>query len=213
MSEAYYLAGCVAASPSEAIQATLAAARARSSWIEEVLFLSGKRNLALPDLPANLPVSAWVNQPGLDGFVLQTASRMLASVERRQILIVQQGRLRSVAILLVGPQAIGVYNLTPLAQIHPGWTLAGTAEPWQAVTAALDAAEVDRSKIRWLSSGLPAEVAKACFPSSRPVPHAPPGLCFTLQAAVRSLKSSAPLAALVDVPPGQPIRILLVEKL
>jgi hypothetical protein len=213
MSEAYYLAGCVAASPSEAIQTTLAAARARPSWIEEVLFLSGKRDPALPDLPANGPVSAWTNQPGLDGFVLQTACRMLASTERRQILLVQQGRSRSVAILLVGPQAIGVYNLVPLAQIHPGWTLSGTVEPGQAVTAALDAAEVDRSKVRWLASGLPVDVAKACFPSARPVPHAPPGLCFTLQAAVRSLKSSTPLAALVDAPSGQPMRILLIEKL
>ena len=213
MSESYYCSGAVAASPGEAILAALAAGRAKATGIDEIIFLCARRAQPPPELPSGAPLSCWANQPGLDGALLQHACRLLASGERRQVLIVQQARARSAAVLLVGPAAIGIYNLVPAAQVHPGWTLPASLQPGAAAAAALDTAGVERAGIHWLAAGLTKEEMQACFPSARLTPRTPTGVIFKLNATARALKAKSPLACIIDAPEGQAVRVILVEKI
>lgn len=219
MSEAYFLSGSAAATPGEAIQAACNAVHARPAWVDEVYHLSARAApaiigaLTLQDVPSGVPISAWANQPGLDGFILQAACRQLVAAERRLILVVQQSRARSVAVLLVNPQAVGAYNLAPQAQVHPGRVLPATSQPLDVASAALVAAQMENTGLNWLAGDLTSGGYQEAFPAARLVARTPAGLFFQLQAAVRSLKKAAPLALLVSGPIQQALRCFLLERL
>lgn len=213
MTEAYYLSGTIASNPAEAIQSALDAVHARLNWVEEVFWLGSKDAPLLPNLPASCPLSAWSPQPGLDALILQNACHLLISGQRRMILLVQQARTRCVAVLLVGPKAVGAYNLAPLALIHSGWTLPATSQPLAAALGALGPTEFEPAQINWLAS-IPAAVDHpSAFPAARLAPRSTPGALFQLQTAARILKKTAPLALLMITPPAMPLRLFLLEKI
>jgi hypothetical protein len=213
MTEAYYLSGNVASTSAEAIQNALEAVHARLDWVEETFWLGSKGTPPLPGLPATCPLSAWTPQPGLDALILQTACHLLVSGQRRMILLVQQARTRCVAVLLVGPKAVGAHNLAPLALIHPGWTLPATSQPQAAAMAAISATEFEPVQINWLASVPAAVDHQSTFPAARLAPRSTPGAIFQLQTAARILKKTAPLALLLIMPPAAPLRLFLLEKI
>jgi hypothetical protein len=214
MTEAYYLSGNIASTPAEAIQSALETVHARLDWVEEAFWLGSKgMPPSLPGLPASCPLSAWIPQPGLDALILQTACHLLVSGQRRMILLVQQARTRCVAVLLVGPKAVGAHNLAPLALIHPDWTLPATPQPLVAATVAMGTTEFEPAQINWLAS-VPAVVDdQSAFPTARLAPRSTPGAIFQLQTAARILKKTAPLALLTIMPPAMPLRVFLLEKI
>jgi len=102
-------------------------------WLDEIIVVSSSAELRFNHLPgadAATLVYGWPAWPRSEHYLIQQASREIATGERRLILLVSEVDNATSALLLAAPAVIGYYNQLPKAYLqHLFVTHLTAAEP------------------------------------------------------------------------------------
>lgn len=90
-------------------------------WLDEIVVVSFSAELRFNHLPgadAGTLVYTWPAWQRSEHYLIQQASREIATGERRLILLVSEGENSTSALLLAAPAVIGYYNQLPQAYLQ-----------------------------------------------------------------------------------------------
>jgi hypothetical protein len=90
-------------------------------WLDEIVVASSSAELRFNHLPgadAGTLVYSWPAWQRSEHYLIQQASREIATGERRLILLVSEGENSTSALLLAAPAVIGYYNQLPQAYLQ-----------------------------------------------------------------------------------------------
>lgn len=90
-------------------------------WLDEIIVVSSSTTIRFSHLPgadAATLVYAWPAWQRSEHYLIQQASREIATGERRLILLMSEGDNTTAALLLASPAVIGYYNQLPQAYLQ-----------------------------------------------------------------------------------------------
>lgn len=118
---------------SSTLESWLKSMQVQPRWLDEIIVVSAAdpiRFIGLPGADAATLVYSWPAWQRSEHYLIQQASREIATGERRLILLVSEAENATSALLLAAPAVIGYYNQLPQAYLqHLFVTHLTTSEP------------------------------------------------------------------------------------
>lgn len=106
---------------SSTLESWLKSMQVQPRWLDEIIVVSSAAQIRFKSLAgadAATLIYCWSSWQRSEHYLIQQASREIATGERRLILLVSEGQTATSALLLAAPAVIGYYNQLPQAYLQ-----------------------------------------------------------------------------------------------